>query len=109
MGKLYITEDDTSPKVSTTLKKADGTTPKLDGATVEFSVMRPRGAGNLFTKQASIKNASQGVVVYNWDTEDTSEPGRYRCEFKVTYSDETVEHFPNSGFDTLIINQNAEA
>ena len=43
------------------------------------------------------------TVKYEWQPGDTDTEGFYDAEFEVTYSDGTVETFPNRGFITVII------
>lgn len=109
MTDFYIKEDDSAPSVTAQLTHADGSAVDLTNADVEFSMMRPRGAGVVFTSAASIQDASTGEVRYDWNDGDTTEPGRYRCEFIVTYSDGRQERFPNYGYHTVVILPNTEA
>lgn len=63
--------------------------------------MRPRGGGTVVVDReaASIEgDPANGVVRYDWDAADTANAGRFEAEFEVTYSDGTVETFPNNDF-----------
>lgn len=108
MSTFYMTENDTDPDLEATLKNPDGSAVDLTGASVAFSVMAPRGGGNVFTSSCTITDAANGVVKYNWGSTDTDSPGRYRAQFKATYASGDVEHFPNDGYHTLVINRNTE-
>jgi hypothetical protein len=44
----------------------------------------------------TITSTSGGVVQYDWQTGDTDTVGSYSVEFEVTYSDSTIETFPNN-------------
>lgn len=109
MGTFYITQDDENPALDATLTDSDGDPVDLSNATVEFSLAEPRGRGNIFTKAVTVVTAADGEVRYSWDAEDTSEPGRYRGEFIVTYSDGTTQRFPNWTYHTVVISRNLEA
>jgi hypothetical protein len=43
-------------------------------------------------------------VRYAWNTGETDAPGLYEAQFVVTYSDSTVETFPNAQFITVSVN-----
>ena len=40
---------------------------------------------------------ASGEVRYDWSVGDTAEAGSYQAEFEVTYSDGSMETFPNDG------------
>lgn len=68
----------------------------LDGATVQFQMMN--AAGVTIVDSAGVVLDDDGIVGYAWAEADTSTPGNYRAEFKITYSDGLVQHYPSSGF-----------
>jgi len=45
----------------------------------------------------TIVDATGGIVQYDWQTGDTDTVGTYNVEFEVTYSDSSIETFPNNG------------
>jgi hypothetical protein len=45
----------------------------------------------------TIVDDTNGVVQYDWQVGDTDTVGAYYVEFQVTYSDASVETFPNNG------------
>lgn len=99
---FHLKKRDTSPALLYRLDPAVN----LAGASVVFN-MRPRGGGAVVVDRAaaSIKGApSDGVVRYDWDPADTAAAGRFEAEFEVTYSDGTVETFPNNDFIVVQIN-----
>jgi hypothetical protein len=51
----------------------------------------------------TITTAASGIVTYNWQAGDTSTAGTYFAEFEVTYSDLSVETFPNTGNLPIVI------
>lgn len=91
---------DTSPALIYRLKPAVS----LAGASVVFNMRRRGGTAVISRKAASIEgNPSAGTVRYDWEPSDTGSVGIFEAEFEVTYTDGTVETFPNSGFITVQI------
>lgn len=96
IATFHLKQNDTSPALLYRLDPAVN----LAGATVVFN-MRPRGGGTVVVDReaASIEgDPANGVVRYDWDAADTAAAGRFEAEFEVTYSDGTVETFPNNDF-----------
>lgn len=93
-----IKQGDTSPSLQYALTP---TSVDLTGATVVFS-MRPALAGSAVkvNRQAATIVTATGTptVRYDWAEGDTDTAGVFYGEFEVTYSDDTVETFPNDGF-----------
>lgn len=104
MATFNIKENDTSPALEATLTDEDGAAIDLSAASVQFH-MSPLGESGTLTVDASavIRDAAGGVVAYEWSTGDTSAPGEYQSEFEVTYSDGTIESFPNDGYFSVIV------
>lgn len=101
MAVFKIKEGDTSPALSYAL------TPKtvtLSGATVVFNMMRKGGTVKISGASATITDNGDGTssgtptVRYDWTAADTNTAGVYRGEFQVTYSDSSIETFPNDGY-----------
>ena len=92
---FYIKQGDTKPSLSAQLL-SDGSAVDLTGATVKFHM------GTIIDATATIVDAATGNVRYDWVTADTETAGLFRAEFEVTFSDGTVETFPNDGY--LLIN-----
>ncbi len=101
---FFIKRNDTSPAFQATLKDADDTVVNLTGATVRFHLVTPTGT-TVVDAAATVVTASAGLVRYAWATNgaDTASAGRYNAEFEVTYSDSTVETFPNYDYETVRI------
>lgn len=101
MSTFNIKQNDTSPAILYALTPTDVS---LVGATVKYR-MRPIGATSwLIDANADVvTEIGTPTVRYNWQATDTQTPGFYEAEFVVTYSDATVETFPNSGFITINI------
>jgi len=100
-----IKTGDTSPAIEYTLLEPDGTTPQsLVGASVRFHMRLQNTSGDAAVDSAAtITDDAGGGVRYSWATGDTAIAGTYDAEFEVTFSDGTVETFPNSNFITVII------
>ena len=92
---FHIKQNDTKPSLSVQLL-SDGSAVDLTGAMVKFHM------GTIIDAAATIVNAATGNVKYNWAVGDTATAGKFNAEFEVTFSDGTVETFPNDGY--LLIN-----
>ena len=91
-----IKQNDTSPALQATLKDAALSPINLTGATVRFHMKSIEGAIKI-DDPMTVTNALGGVVQYDWVLGDTDTVGAYYVEFEVTYSDASVETFPNNG------------
>lgn len=91
-----IKQNDTSPSLQATLKDAALTPINLSGATVMFHMKSVDGTVKI-DETMTITDAENGVVQYDWQVGDTDTVGTYYVEFEVTYSDASVETFPNNG------------
>lgn len=97
-----IKQNDTSPALQATLQDYAGNAINLLGATVRFHMKSLDG--NIKVDQpVTITNALGGVVVYDWQSADTNTVGTYYAEFEVTYSDASIETFPNTGNIAVVI------
>lgn len=97
-----IKQNDTSPALQATLQDYAGTAVNLVGASVQFHLKSVDGTIKVDAPM-TIQNASGGIVLYSWDTGDTDTAGSYYAEFEVTYSDLTIETFPNTGSIAVVI------
>lgn len=97
-----IKQSDTSPSLQATLKDASGVSINLNGCTVKFHMKSLAGAV-VVNQTMTVVNASGGIVRYDWQPNDTDEAGTFYAEFEVTYSDLTVETFPNNGNIAIMI------
>ena len=91
-----IKQNDTSPSLQATLRDAALNPVNLAGATVMFHMKSIDGTIKV-DQQMTVTNASGGVVQYDWQAGDTDTVGTYYVEFEVTYTDNSVETFPNNG------------
>ena len=95
---FVIKQGDTSPALLVTLQDSGRQPVSLNGSTVLFHFRGTRGSATPVTAPAVIVDAEAGQVRYDWRAEDTATAGDYEGEFEVTYSDGTVETFPNDGY-----------
>ena len=93
---FYIKQNDTKPSLFAQLL-SEGSAIDLTGATVRFHM--ESGVDS----PAVITDAATGNVRYDWSTGDTATPGIFHAEFEVTFSDGTVETFPNDGYLSINI------
>jgi hypothetical protein len=95
--KFYIKQNDTSPSLLAVLKDADDVVVDITGATIRFHMRN--GAGTTVVDAAAVvAGALTGEARYDWIATDTVTVGGFNAEFEVTYSDGTIETFPNTGY-----------
>lgn len=92
-----IKRGDTSPELVYTLSPAVS----LAGASVVFNAVQRYGDGKIERAPASIID-SEGVIGMAFTSEQTAIAGIYRAEFEVTFSDGSIETYPNA--DYLLLN-----
>jgi hypothetical protein len=103
MSTFYIKQNDTSPELQITCQDYAGDAVNVAGSTIRFH-MRNKQTGEVQVDEAgSIVDGANGVVKYSWSAGDTDTIGNFSAEFEVTYSDSSVETFPNNGFITVIV------
>lgn len=97
MPDFWIKQNDTAPAIEAQLQDKDGNAIDISGASVDFHMEHKHGdESDVVDAGATINDASSGKVQYNWQTGDTSTPGDYLAEWEVTYSDGSIESFPNN-------------
>ena len=97
-----IKQNDTSPALQATLKDYAGVAVNLLGASVKFHLKSVDGMIKVDAPM-TIQSTSGGIVVYSWEVGDTDTSGTYYAEFQVTYSDLSVETFPNTGSLAVLV------
>lgn len=97
-----IKQNDTSPAIQATLQDYAGNAISLIGATARFHMKSIDGLV-VIDAPMTIVNASNGTVLYSWQTSDTNVAGTYYAEFEVTYSDTSIETFPNTDNIAIVI------
>lgn len=95
---FYFKLGDTEPALEATLWAGTSATPaNLAGASgVKLIITRRPGiVGDEYTAQ--IVSAVNGTVKYEWTGNEFDAAGIYYGEWQVTYTDLSVETFPNDG------------
>lgn len=95
-----IKQNDTSPSLQATLKDASLEPIGLVGASVQFHMKSVDGTLKVDAAMDVI-DSDNGIIQYDWQSGDTDTVGTYYVEFEVTYTDATVETFPNNGNKTI--------
>jgi hypothetical protein len=102
MMAFSIKQNDTSPALQATLQDYAGSPINLLGASVRFHMKSLEGAV-VVDAPMTVTNAAGGTVQYNWQAADTDTAGTYYAEFEVTYSDLSIETFPNTDNIAIVI------
>jgi len=97
MTVIRMKRNDTLPSLEATLKYSDGTAIDLTGATVKFYMAKPDGTV-VINATATIVDAVNGKVRYEWQQGDLSEEGRYHAEFEITFPNGDVLTAPSQGY-----------
>lgn len=98
-----LKQNDTSPAIAAYLLDQDENPIDLTQCTVRF-IMRKRGEEAYKVYQTvTIVDEDSGRIRYNWSAADTDTAGTFDAEFEVTYSDGTIETFPNDTYVTVNI------
>lgn len=77
----------------------------LVGATSVSFIYRKRTAlaATAVTRVATIVDAEAGQVRYSWVAEDTTVAGEYYGEWRVTFSNGSIQTFPIKGFQPYVV------
>lgn len=94
---FVITQGDRLPYLTALLLQPDGTAQSLTGVSGVKFHMRPQGGAVLINAAASILDAPNGKVQYQWGVSDTATVGTYEYEFEVNFGGGVTMTFPNSG------------
>ena len=92
-----IKQNDTLPSLEVQLIGTDGNPINLDMCGVKFH-MRDVGGRKEIIKQATIVDAAQGEVKVGWKPGETDIVGLYKCEFEITFTDDSILTVPNDGY-----------
>tara|TARA_R100001086_G_scaffold16743_2_gene8190 strand:- start:482 stop:799 length:318 start_codon:yes stop_codon:yes gene_type:complete len=101
---FYIKKGDTSPILQATLTDYNGDPVNLTAADVQFRMENFDGTLKV-NAACTVTDATNGVITYTFTTDDTDTAGTYKAEFEATYSDASVETFPNKGSERIIIQE----
>lgn len=105
-GGFTIKKGDTAPALTQTLKQ-NGVAVDLTNATSVAFRWKKTDSTAVSSATASIVDAANGIVEYDWKTGDLAAAGGYEGEFAVTWNDGDIQTFPSDSwilitvFDTL--------
>ncbi len=102
MADFYTAAFDTKP-FEAALQDGAGNPVNLTGATVVFTM--GEDGSRILRAPATLVNASQGEVRYSPTTFETSSAGNFPAEFNVTFSDGSIQTFPNDGYIQIHIKE----
>ena len=94
--RFFIKQNDTRPTLRCILLDADELPVDLTAATVEFHMrVYPAGTTKIAAGTGAVIDTAQGDVEYKWSSSDTDTAETYEAEFECTFSDGTIQPFPN--------------
>lgn len=93
-----IKRGDTSPSLIYTLSPSVN----LVGASAVFNMRALSGTASIARASATIDDTTVGIVSFDFSAEQTGVAGTYHAEFEITFSDGSIETYPNN--DYLVIN-----
>lgn len=105
---FQIKKGDTSPAIEATVTDDDGDPLDLTGATVYFRMQEIATHQTVFDKTASIVDATEGIVEYNWDAADTDTTGMFYGEFQIEFSESNVQTHPRAGYKIIEVSETLE-
>ena len=102
---FYIKQNDTAPSIEVILTDSAGKAKSLANvANVKFNMQDENG--NLVVDHGTgytTTPAARGIVGYVWQNGDTANEGLHKAEFVITYTNDQVETFPNTGYINVIV------
>lgn len=81
-----IKQNDTLPLLEAQLLDTNGNPLNLDLCSVKFHMATNRGILKI-KRDATIVDIENGKVKYEWQEEDTSTVGTFKCEFEINMPD----------------------
>ena len=94
---IKIFQNDTSPNITFTITRTDGSVVNLTGCTVRLRIQDPI-TGSLTNSDpydiCTITNPTEGICVYAWNDTDLPDPGTYNANLQITYTSLTPESTP---------------
>jgi len=101
---FYIKQNDTGPTLRATLTDISDNPVNVTDASVMFHMVNLSGTVKV-DAACVVVDGPAGIVDYEWVAGDTDTVGTYRAEWEVTYSDATIETFPNNGHATVVVTE----
>lgn len=101
---FFIKQNDTVADIRRDLKDAFGAPVNITGAAIAFSMrVKPAGTVKINAAAGSVVDGGAGRVKYDFTAANTDTANTYEAEFQVTFSDGTIQTFPNDGYFDVII------
>lgn len=96
MVDFWIKKDDLRPNIEATLEDENNNAVDLSNASsVDFHMKKFDSSSTKVDSSATITDAANGKVEYEWSSGDTDTAGDYIAEFEVMWSDSDPETYPN--------------
>lgn len=102
----YFKQNDTAPAYVVQLRDTTGGGDVAVDLTLASSVkflMRSSGGSVKVNQPATFYDRAAGTLVYAWGASDLDTVGEYEVEFEVTWTDGTIETFPNDSYNTIVV------
>lgn len=93
MPEIFITQGNLKPSILATLSECGD----LTGASAKFSMIAKDGTVKINKASATITDAANKKVRYDWSGTDTDTVGDYYGEFIITYADTKTQTWPKKG------------
>ncbi len=105
--KHFVKQGDTVRKFRRRLLDGNGVPANVTGATVVFSMrVKPSGTVKVNAQAATVVDGGGGLVEYGQVAADVDAANIFESEWKVTYSDGSIQRFPNDGYYDTIVTDN---
>lgn len=106
---IYLKQNDRLPAATTVLKRGETVVTDLDTATSITFVMRQIGrVTNKVSGLASVVDAPNGAIKYEWADGDTDIIGNFRVSWVVLWPGALEETFPTIGYNLVHIDPSLE-
>lgn len=77
----------------------------LTGSDVVLNVASSDGTLVIDSQPVTLEDEANGIVVYDWQSGDLTDPDTYDAEFEETRDDGKVITYPNTGYFTIDVNE----
>lgn len=93
---FQLKQGDTAPAIASTLTAADGSVVNLTTATIRFHMADSVGTIVVDQPAILVGLGTLGTVSHLWAASEVATAGTFSGEWEVTFSDGTIETFPNN-------------
>ena len=100
---FYVKKDNRLPRLERTLQDANGAAINLTGATVRLHQKAPGASTPKIDQPATVDDAVNGKVGYDWAAADVDTLGFYHDEWEVIFASGKKQNFPNDRKGFLVI------